>query len=158
MRIAEAIPPKGRFSDDHWFSELELEDVYTFMTISHKGHTIGSVVTQRQGVVHGVDGHQVIFLKDKRYLWTWDVSQGSYLQLSGRIHYGDAPPIAPIGALARFGDFGERLTVIGNGSHFFQFFGVKDVSSITEGGKSLAKRRKLNPNNGRTSRFANRNA
>jgi len=142
MRIAELIPPKGTSTDDVFIDEWDLDPVYTFMTISHEGRGIGSVKTQPQGVVHGVDGHQVIFLKDKRYLWTWDVSQGNRLQLSGRIHHGDAPPIAPIGALARFGDFGERLTVIGNGSHFFQFFGVKDVRSKTEGGKSLAKRRK----------------
>ena len=65
------------------------------------------------------------------------------MQLTGRIHRSNTPPIAGVLALAMFGDVGERLTVIGNGRHFFQFFGGKEFRNRTQGGRRNTKRARL---------------
>lgn len=121
MRIADQCPPRGVYAYND-IPDSELEDIYTFITISSSGSKMGEMYKERGDIVHGVTMNQIHFLKDDRFLWTWD-GESDNLRLAGRLDRTEAPALISVLAVARHGDFGEDLTIVGNGRHFFEFFG-----------------------------------
>jgi hypothetical protein len=59
------------------------EHVSTFITFSSEGREVGRYVTDPYEVAYGVTKDKVIFLKDGRYLWTWNGRGGGQSKANG---------------------------------------------------------------------------